>query len=52
MRVKATAAGWCGEKLREKGEIFDLPDGSKLGSWMEKVVDVQTVPPKVSEQKK
>lgn len=32
MRVIATARGYDGINLREVGEEFDMPDGSK-GSW-------------------
>jgi len=37
MRVVATAPGFDNVKLREPGEEFDMPDGSK-GSWFRPVV--------------
>lgn len=36
MKVIATKKGFDGKALREPGDVFDMPDGTK-GSWFEPV---------------
>ena len=46
MKVRATAKGWDGARLRQEGDVFDY--SGKLGSWMEEV----EVPKKEAKPKK
>ena len=40
MKVKATAIGFDNLVIRNEGDVFELPDGSK-GAWFEPVLDKQ-----------
>lgn len=49
-RVKALSAGFYGGARRRPGQVFELAEGDKPGSWME-VVSVKEEPAKPKAQK-
>lgn len=36
-KVRATTKGYVGGVLREMGEVFEWPEGNKMGKWVEPV---------------
>lgn len=34
MKVEAKATGFYGGLIREPGDVFEIKDGERLGSWM------------------
>ena len=49
IRVRATKKGYFGYTLHDVGSVFEIPDKSCLGSWMEIISDPK---PKSEESKK
>lgn len=50
MKVIATKQGWDGKAIRNPGDEFDMPDGSKA-SWFANVDKPKADKPKADKQK-
>lgn len=37
VKVRALSKGYVGGMIREQGEVFDWPEGNKVGSWVKPV---------------
>ncbi len=50
VKVKAQSRGYVGGILREHGEVFEWPDGHKLGSWVEPIGSASEQPSESGKQ--